>query len=304
MNHQLHLCDERFQSWLHQVNEACGHFNGRTLDLKFDGHLEKRQVGLISLSIVEMNQVNLYRGPQEIRASGADNYYAVLQMAGSSRIDHQGARLEMQAGDLTLIDASKPLDMHFHQRSRQLSMILPRSQVHSGTRGMSVACARHIRAHSPLAMIGGQMMREASQFEQLAVSESHAVLDALIALLRPEIAQDALPGSHERLYQKALNIIDQNITCENLTPDAIAREVGVSMRSLYRIFAKREQVIAQYIRNRRLDFCAESLRNPALDQKVSSLGYAWGFSDSSYFSTAFKARFGMSPGEYRKRHAN
>ncbi|MBA6115147.1 transcriptional regulator FeaR [Pseudomonas putida] len=298
------ICDDHFQAWLSQVNEACGQFNGRKLDPGFVGQLEKCQAGQISMSIVDMTQVNLFRGPREIRASGADNYYAVLQLAGTSRIEHQEARIELQAGDLTLIDASAPLDMHFHQRSRQLSLILPRAQVQSGTRGVGVACARRIEAGTPLASMARQLMLEAGRNQRMANSESQAVLDALIALLRPAISQDAVPGSHERMFRKALALIDRNIACEGLSPELIAREVGISMRSLYRIFAKHDLVIAQYIRNRRLDFCAESLRNPAMDQKVSSLGYAWGFSDSSYFSTAFKARFGMTPGEYRKRHAN
>ncbi|MFZ5933712.1 transcriptional regulator FeaR [Pseudomonas sp. HS6-2] len=298
------VSDDHFQAWLSQVNEACGHFNGRKLDPGFIGQLEKCQVGQISMSIVDMTQVNLFRGQREIRASSADHYYAVLQMAGTSRIEHQDACIELQAGDLTLIDASTPLDMHFHQRSRQLSLILPRSQVQSGTRGVGVACARRIEATTPLASIARQMMLEAGRTQHMANHESQAVLDALVTVLRPAIAQDAIPGSHERMFRKALALIDQNITCEGLCPEFIARGVGISMRSLYRIFAKHELVIAQYIRNRRLDFCAESLRNPAMDQKVSSLGYAWGFSDSSYFSTAFKGRFGMTPGEYRKRHAN
>lgn len=296
--------DDHFQAWLGQVNEACGHFNGRMLDPGFVGQLEKCQVGQMSMSIVDMTQVNLFRGQREIRASGADNYYAVLQMAGTSRIEHQQTCIELQAGDLTLIDASAPLDMYFHQRSRQLSLILPRAQVASGTRGMNVACAKRIEACTPLASMARQLMVEAGRTQHMTNNESQAVLDALIALLRPAISQDTVPGSHERLFRKALALIDQNITCETLTPESIAREVGISMRSLYRIFAKHDLVIAQYIRNRRLDFCAESLRNPAMDQKVSSLGYAWGFSDSSYFSTAFKGRFGMTPGEYRKRHAN
>ena len=262
------ISDDHFQAWLSQVNEACGHFNGRKLDPGFIGQLEKCQVGQISMSIVDMTQVNLFRGQREIRASSADHYYAVLQMAGTSRIEHQDACIELQAGDLTLIDASTPLDMHFHQRSRQLSLILPRSQVQSGTRGVGVACARRIEATTPLASIARLMMLEAGRTQHMANHESQAVLDALVTVLRPAIAQDAIPGSHERMFRKALALIDQNI------------------------------------RNRRLDFCAESLRNPAMDQKVSSLGYAWGFSDSSYFSTAFKGRFGMTPGEYRKRHAN
>ncbi len=298
------VCDDHFQAWLSQVNEACGHFNARKLDAGFVGQLEKCQVGQISMSIVDMTHVHLFRSAREIRASGADNYYAVLQMAGTSHIEHQDARIELRPGDLTLIDASAPLDMHFHQRSRQLSLILPRPQVQSGTRGVSVACAKRIEAQTPFAIMARQMMLEAGRTQHMANNESQAVLDALIALLRPAITHDSVPGSHERMFRKALALIDQRITCEQLTPELIAHEVGISMRSLYRIFAKHDLVIAQYISNRRLDFCAYSLRIPAMDQKVSSLGYAWGFSDSSYFSTAFKGRFGTTPGEYRKRHAN
>ncbi|WP_256345255.1 helix-turn-helix domain-containing protein, partial [Pseudomonas sp. F1002] len=59
-----------------------------------------------------------------------------------------------------------------------------------------------------------------------------------------------------------------------------------------------------YIKHRRLDFCAETLRHSPAEQKLSALCYAWGFSDSSYFSSAFKSRFGVSPGEYRKRYSH
>jgi AraC family transcriptional activator of tynA and feaB len=69
------------------------------------------------------------------------------------------------------------------------------------------------------------------------------------------------------------------------------------------MFAKKGLVVARYIKNRRLDLCAESLRQSGKEQKLSVLGYSWGFSDSSYFSTAFKSRFGIAPGEYRKLHA-
>ncbi|MNY22028.1 Transcriptional activator FeaR [compost metagenome] len=77
----------------------------------------------------------------------------------------------------------------------------------------------------------------------------------------------------------------------------------MSTRGLYRMFAKKGLVVARYIKNRRLDLCAESLRQSGREEKLSVLGYSWGFSDSSYFSTAFKSRFGIAPGEYRKQHA-
>lgn len=81
----------------------------------------------------------------------------------------------------------------------------------------------------------------------------------------------------------------------------VAGETGMSVRSLYRMFADKGLVVAQYIRNRRLDFCADAIRHAADDEKLAGIGFHWGFSDQSHFSTVFKQRFGMTPGEYRRK---
>jgi transcriptional regulator GlxA family with amidase domain len=51
----------------------------------------------------------------------------------------------------------------------------------------------------------------------------------------------------------------------------------------------------------RLDFCADAIRHAADDEKLAGIGFHWGFSDQSHFSTVFKQRFGMTPGEYRRK---
>nr|VXZ85343.1 Transcriptional activator feaR [Klebsiella pneumoniae] len=70
----------------------------------------------------------------------------------------------------------------------------------------------------------------------------------------------------------------------------------MSVRSLYRLFADQGLVVAQYIKNRRLDLCARALQNVHDDEKLAGIGYRWGFSDHSHFSTAFKQRFGVTRG--------
>lgn len=49
--------------------------------------------------------------------------------------------------------------------------------------------------------------------------------------------------------------------------------------TLYRMFADKGLVVAQYIRNRRLDFCADAIRHAADDEKLAGIGFHWGFSD-------------------------
>ena len=149
-----------------------------------------------------------------------------------------------------------------------------------------------------------QLILEATRQDNLTLQESEATLEAIINLLRPAISQAGEVGdAHERVFRKTLECIDQHIRSEQLCPEWLAREVGMSVRGLYRIFARKGLVVARYIKNRRLDLCAESLRQSRVEEKLSVLGYSWGFSDSSYFSTAFKSRFGIAPGEYRKQHA-
>ncbi len=89
----------------------------------------------------------------------------------------------------------------------------------------------------------------------LSETESEAALQAMVCLLRPVLHQrESVQPRRERQFQKVVTLIDDNIREEILRPEWIAGETGMSVRSLYRMFADKGLVVAQYIRNRRLDF--------------------------------------------------
>ena len=149
---------------------------------------------------------------------------------------------------------------------------------------------------------GRQAMLESGDSPELSASESKAALEAIVCLLRPMLHhQEAQPSRRDKQFQKIMALIDESIQAEHLRPEWLASETGMSVRSLYRLFAEKGLVVAQYIKNRRLDLCARALQSAHDDEKLAGIGYSWGFSDHSHFSTAFKQRFGVSPGEYRKR---
>lgn len=305
MTHSSAVRNEAFDSWLNQVNQACGRFDARALGGDFYGELAEFRSGAIKLSVVDMAQVHLYRTSKDVSASSDAHYYAVFQLGGSSQLEQGGNRAALGRGDIALIDASRPSDMTYNDDSRQLSLILPRQVVERGSHFCAVNCATPIKAGSPLASMANQLVHDTRQRQGLDMQESEAVLDALVSLLLPGVsARDNGVDAHERQFRKTIAYIDEHISCDELCPELIAREVGVSVRGLYRMFSKRGLVVAQYIKHRRLDFCAQNLRSAHGEQKLSALCYAWGFSDSSYFSSAFKSRFGVSPGEYRKRYSH
>jgi AraC family transcriptional activator of tynA and feaB len=296
-------CDG-FDRWIHQINQICGAFNGQTLGAGFSGQIREHRNGALKLSFVDACQARLYRTPAQVAAGEGGKYFAVFQLDGTAGMAQDDNKVLLCAGDITLIDASRPSEFTYSENSRQLSLILPSPLIEQSLRFNQVQCGHRIAATSPIAMLSHRLILDAAQQNTLSLAESEATLEAIVSLLRPAISQTEDSNDlHERIFRKTLECIDTHIRSEELCPEWLAREVGMSVRGLYRIFAKKGLVVAKYIKNRRLDLCAQSLRQSCTEEKLSVLGYSWGFSDSSYFSTAFKSRFGVSPGEYRKTRA-
>jgi AraC family transcriptional activator of tynA and feaB len=297
------LADASFEQWLGQINSACGRFCAKTLAPGFAGAIQEFHSHALRLSVVDAAQTRLYRTRREVEQSDGCHFFTVFQLHGQSVMEQGDRQAVLSAGDITLIDAAQPSSFTYQQGSRQLSLLLPRSYLEQQLRFTDLPGARRIAADTAVAKLSQQLVLGSMHNTQMSRLESEAVLNAVATLLQPAlIGQDEEQDSHERIFTRSLAFIDRHIQSEQLRPEWVASEIGVSVRSLYRLFARKGLVVAQYIKNRRLDLCAQVLRQAKERQKLGNIGYDWGFTDHSHFSTAFKARFGVSPSAYRKQY--
>lgn len=291
-----------YQHWLAKINQVCGQFAARPLDDNFHGEIDASYAGDLKVSTVTARGINLYRTRQEIQRDNDAWFYTVFQLAGQATIEQDGRQAMLESGDITLIDASRPCSIIWQQTSRQASLLLPRSLLEQQLRGSEISIATRLAKSLPMVQLSQRLLHESMNSPELSASESKAALEAIVCLLRPMLHhQEAQPSRRDKQFQKIMALIDESIQAEHLRPEWLASETGMSVRSLYRLFAEKGLVVAQYIKNRRLDLCARALQSAHDDEKLAGIGYSWGFSDHSHFSTAFKQRFGVSPGEYRKR---
>lgn len=292
-----------YQRWLATINQVCGHFAARPVEGRFHGEIDARYAGSLKVSTVTAAGVNLYRTRNEIKRDNDAWFYTVFQLAGEAVIEQDDRQVTLAAGDITLIDAARPCSIVWQQTSRQASLLLPRQRV-APTGEIVTAC--RLDKSLPMVQLSQRLLLESMGGTALSASESEAALEAIACLLRPVLRpvlrqREPTPSRRDKQFQKIIALIDASIQSEHLRPEWLASEMGMSVRSLYRLFADKGLVVAQYIKNRRLDLCARALQNVHDDEKLAGIGYRWGFSDHSHFSTAFKQRFGVSPGEYRKR---
>lgn len=86
---------------------------------------------------------------------------------------------------------------------------------------------------------------------------------------------------------------------EDLTAESLAEIAGVSLRTLQRIFRERfDTSPMSWLMEARLLEASRLILSG--DDPVTKIAYRVGFKDPSHFTRRFKARFGVSPNEYRR----
>ncbi|WP_300910658.1 hybrid sensor histidine kinase/response regulator transcription factor [uncultured Bacteroides sp.] len=113
----------------------------------------------------------------------------------------------------------------------------------------------------------------------------------------PEVVGVNVKSADERFSQKLYEVIERNITDQNLGIEMLCEQIGISRANLYRkIKALSELSPAELIRNKRLEVSLRYLRDT--DMSVSEVATLLGFNTHSYFSNSFKSFYGFTPTEF------
>ncbi|RAJ15920.1 substrate-binding domain-containing protein [Arenibacter echinorum] len=115
-----------------------------------------------------------------------------------------------------------------------------------------------------------------------------------------KIDQGQAFGSPEQLFVRQLNQqIKVNLDNTNFSVENLADALNISRVQLYRkVKAIIGISVSDYISNYRLENAKTMIENT--DLSMSEIGYSTGFSSPNYFSTAFKSKYGVTPGAYKK----
>ncbi|WP_165867633.1 helix-turn-helix domain-containing protein [Mesorhizobium sp. DCY119] len=136
--------------------------------------------------------------------------------------------------------------------------------------------------------------------EQEAAVAAEATIDVIAACVRPT-QERMLPIATQVqtvLVDRAEKAVERHLQEPQLSPEFLCKQLGVSRRTLYRVFEERGGV-HNYILGRRLAAVAVGMIAPGETRSISELAELYGFTTSETFWRAFKRRYELTPGEFR-----
>ncbi len=105
-------------------------------------------------------------------------------------------------------------------------------------------------------------------------------------------------SADEDFLQKAIDIVEQNMTNPEFVITDFIDEIGMSRSVFYKkLKALTDQSISEFIRTLKLKKAAQLLKNSELN--ISEIAFELGFNDLKYFRETFKLLFKVTPSEYR-----
>lgn len=242
------------------------------------------------------------RDARKVAATGLELILVQIIVDGGDQ--RRAGRDEIMArpGDVCLLDLTRT----FESRTGDcinLNLALPRDAfdardidldpLHGLVLRRESAGAQLLKAHAESLMRVAPGLRP-----EEAYGVGRATTDLLAGLTLGQRGEAARRAAVETQRARMRRFIDAHLCDPNLGAESLCRQFGVSRASLYRLFAPLGGV-SEHIRNRRLRRVFEALSDPAQSLAMAQVAERYGFTVWSSFSRAFKARFGMTPGEAR-----
>jgi AraC-like DNA-binding protein len=298
---------ERFAIWRESI--SCIFEVDAQKDIRdgaFSAQLEAYMMDSLFLAQTSSLQQNWHRSSATIANDGMDHVMIQLFQKGTMAFDQQGSATTVPEEGLIVFDLAREAKSITNE-FQNLSLVIPRALIEPylaqiGSQHLRVFSSeepmvRLLRDHMKSLYSVASDMTEA-QARQLSSSTVGLATACLNGTLNGSPENDAgIPLAQVAVARK---VIDENLHLADLSPDDIAKMVGVARSKLYQMFEFSGGVV-RYIRERRLRRVADQLANPALGHRpVYDIALANGFANASSFTRSFKDRFGISPTEYRR----
>jgi AraC-like DNA-binding protein len=297
---------QQFAYWREAVCEAV--MNVATEDAaddEFSGNIACAGYGDLRFATFTSTPHRIVRRTSHIARSSHAHYLISLQRSGIGRMQQAGEACELQAGDIGIVDGARPFSVIFPQAVDRAIAVIPSAMLHSRAPWLRERPIGRMARDPDLHPMLRMTIERLASPENRPAAEAELLADNLCNLVALLTVRDE---GERRAAQARLSDLDRMIAFARrhladpgLSPQTLADHLQVSVRTVHKRFEAAETSFGRALLELRLDAARRALSDPRFESlTVTQIAYEAGFNDLSHFTKAFRARFGMPPGMYRK----
>jgi AraC-like DNA-binding protein len=244
---------------------------------------------------------------RELTADGNDDFILVVSRAGNIAVSARGRELSLREGDALLGRSDEVTVFESRSHSASLWLRIPRSILSSLL--VDDATMRPIpRQSEALKLLTSYTMaltREhaltTSELQHLVVSHVSDLAGLALGATADAACTARIRGLPAARLRAAKTYIIENSGRRDLSIGLVAAQLGVTPRSLQRLFEADGTTFSTWLLNQRLVHAHRMLCKPELArQPVSAIAGDVGFGDPSHFNRCFRKMYGVTPKEVRE----
>jgi AraC family transcriptional regulator, positive regulator of tynA and feaB len=296
---------ERFSYWREAVCSAVFGISIEASSDHFSACMTARSSGPFRFAKSESIGYHVVRNRRDIASSPSDHYSIYLQLSGQTVSMLADETVAFSADDIGIYDGREPF--RAAHAGRRAIAVVPRAMIDQRAPWLRGRPPRKFTSRSSFLNIARCHLMELSSGESgLSESATSLLTDNLCNMVALATASD-IPSKclqPELQVEALLAFCRQNLHDPELSPQRAAEHLGISIRTLHSRFRQIGQTFGHWVLDNRLEACRTALRDRNhRTSNISEIAYRWGFNDLSYFNKAFRARFDMTPGEWRNGQA-
>ena len=253
----------------------------------------------------------LRRDGAEITRDGRDPFALFVALRGAKVMSQFGRSREVTPGSYSFISASEPAYQEKRQSgtSDTICFVMPREFVDQRVVSGENICVRPFEAGKGLHGLAFETVmafqKNAWKIADDEFEKSARVLAELVLLALGGTA-DVLSGERSiraSNLARTKRIIRQRLLDPELTLTAVAREVGLSLNYLHKLFRDDGRTMWEYLQGERLQRARQLLEVSSLrNLSITDVSLECGFADAAHFSRLFRRAFGICPREALRNH--
>ncbi len=293
-------------------DSVCASFTPNTsepVDLRaFTGHIARTSVGDMTVAEVYSDAQAVHHTRSHVARSKRAMFFIHMQLEGESVSRQDGREARLAPGDFTLCDTTRPYEIHFDGPNRMFVLGIPDTMLRrhlacpesvvaiamSGADGMSGLLSSFLR---------GFWRQCRDDLDPVVVPRvTSAILDlvasAYTVLPQAQPDRSSLAAAHRI---RIVNYIEAHLGDPDLTPMRVAQACKMTPRYLHHLFSQESETVARYILRRRLEECSRALTVASQrGRTVTAIAFDYGFNSPTHFGRVFRARYGVTPRQYRR----